>query len=333
MDSARFTFLFYRYINNTCTESEKAEFYKLIAAKDYDAQLKSLMNDVWEKKEIHPAISWTKSDELFQKIIEGSGSVIPIARKPVFSKWINVAAAVVVLAISLGAAGYYFLHQGPDQSLAQQTELPSIHQIIKLPDGTVVKLNAGSSLDYPKSFDGKTSREVFLRGEGYFDVRHDSSKEFIVHTGEITTVVLGTAFNIKAYEKEQQVVVTVTRGKVKVSEADRVLGIITPNQQITFSRADSESNVRQVDSQQAITWADNDLFFDDTTFEEAIGELERRFGVTISLSNEKLRTCRFTATFLRGESLEQMLTVICEFNGARFINPEAGKFKISGEGC
>jgi ferric-dicitrate binding protein FerR (iron transport regulator) len=87
-------------------------------------------------------------------------------------------------------------------------------QLINLPDGSKVVLNANSKLEYPPGFSNNT-REVYLDGEAYFDIAHDPGKPFIVHTGSISTRVLGTAFNINAYRSQQFVEVTVTRVKWK----------------------------------------------------------------------------------------------------------------------
>src|SRR5688572_8298430 len=106
-------------------------------------------------------------------------------------------------------------------------------QFLRLPDGSTVLLNEGSKLEYPITFSGDT-REVFLQGEGYFDIQHNPSKPFVVKTANVTTTVLGTAFNVKAFPSEKHITVTVTRGKVKVSKDEKVLGVITHDQQITI---------------------------------------------------------------------------------------------------
>jgi transmembrane sensor len=245
-----------------------------------------------------------------------------------------MAAVISVLAVTLGAIGFYFLSDnGVVSQVALSEKVLSPHQIIKLPDGTVVKLNSESSLQYPESFDNRPTREVTLIGEGYFDVAHDPSKEFIVRAGSISTVVLGTAFNIKAYASDDEVTVTVTRGKVRVSEDDRVLGILKPDQKITFTKDQGATSVQPTDSKKSIAWAEHDLFFDDVTLETAAQQLEKQFGVAIIFSNEKIKSCRFTATFLQRENLQQMLTVICEFNGVQFQELGNKTIEISGDGC
>jgi transmembrane sensor len=334
MDSARLTYLFHRYLNETCTDAEREEFFQMIASKDYEAQVKNLMSDLWNKEGVERELSPEKSETIFQNVIGNHTTVISAPARPFYSNWFKLAAVIFVFAITLSVGGFYFLSETDVVAKTASTKKSSSpHQIIKLPDGTVVKLNSESSLQYPETFDGKSSREVTLVGEGYFDVVHDPSKEFIVRAGSINTVVLGTAFNIKAYENDEDITVTVTRGKVRVSEADRVLGVLNPDQQITFTKERGATPVQQTDSKQSIAWAEQDIFFDDITFEAATQQLEKQFGVTITFTNEKLKACRFTATFLQRENLHQMLTVICEFNGAQFHELGNSTIEISGDGC
>lgn len=333
MDSARLTYLFHRYLNKTCTPAEQEELFQMIASKDYEAQVKNLMNDVWNAEGIEEKLSPEVSETIFQKILHDHSSTMATTSQRHFSPWLKIAATLLVVVMSLGVAGYYYIGKNKSRSYLASAAPPSSHQIIKLPDGTVVKLNSESTLHYPETFEDKSVREVTLIGEGYFDVAHDPSKEFIVKTGSINTVVLGTAFNIKAYATDNAITVTVTRGKVRVSEDDRVLGVLNPDQQIIFTKDKGASSVQQADSKQYIAWAEQDIFFDDVTFEAAAQQLSQQFGVVITFSNEKLRQCRFSATFLQRESLHQMLTVICEFNGATFVEAENGWIQISGNGC
>jgi ferric-dicitrate binding protein FerR (iron transport regulator) len=286
------------------------------------------MKELWASEKNNLELDPIATDKIVQTIL----SETPGKKKSRVNIWrtIAVAASVFVAALAL----FYFTPSG-DHVIADNTtaQLPLEHQIIKLPDGSVVKLNHGSSLDYPESFAGKETREVFLIGEGYFDIQHDPAHEFIVRTGNLKTVVLGTAFNIKAYPTDNDITVTVTRGKVRVSDDNNVLGVITPDQQITFNKDSQAIDRKLVDSRNAIAWSDKDIFFDDITLYEAARQLEMRFQVKIRLTDQKLRNCRFTATFVRGENINQMLTVICEFNGAQFVNDESGNIEITGPGC
>ena len=153
-----------------------------------------------------------------------------------------------------------------------------------------------------------------------------------MHTGKIKTTVLGTAFNINAYDKSRDVVVTVTRGKVMVQDETKTLGILVPNQQVVVNKMQMKSQVIPVLAKSAIEWQEKDLFFDEVTMEEAAHKLSTYFNVKISFANDASKDCRFTGTFLRGERLEEILKVITSFNHIEY-QKKAGEIVLSGKGC
>jgi len=201
-----------------------------------------------------------------------------------------------------------------------------------LADGSRVWINAGSELRYPKAFTGK-KREVYLSGEAYFDIHHDVSKPFIIHTGNLSTTVLGTAFNIKEDKNKHTIQVTVTRGKVSVADGQRLLGVLIPNQQIRFNTLNAEAFQSNVNANEVISWKQNDLHFEDVSFVQAIAQLEQHFNVKITISNPKLKNCRFTGTSLNGEDLNKILKVMCAFNNATYQTKPDGSILIDGDGC
>lgn len=192
------------------------------------------------------------------------------------------------------------------------------NRVIFLPDGSTVILSPGSKLNYPSSFDGMKKREVFLDGQAFFDIKHNAFRPFIVHTGKLETIVLGTAFNIKSIHGEKDITVTVKRGKVRVSDQHKVLGIITPNQQITYNKEKVSSTLKIVDNDSYLDWKNQDLFIDNLTLSEAAKILEDQYKIKIIISNPAIREQRFTATFPKNEKLEQAVKSISEFNGLNY---------------
>ncbi|MEJ7831149.1 MAG: FecR domain-containing protein [Segetibacter sp.] len=192
------------------------------------------------------------------------------------------------------------------------------HQMLFLPDGSTVIISAGSKLKYPSSFDSMMKREVYLEGQAFFDISHNTAKPFIVHTGKIETTVLGTAFNIKAWPGNTDIIVTVIRGKVKVGDEQKILGIITPNEQIVFNKKEKKAIQRKVNTHPFLAWKEQDILFEDITVAEAAKLLEDRFNVHIYFNDESISAMRFTTTFMKDESLEQVLNSICEFNNASY---------------
>ena len=248
--------------------------------------------------------------------------------------WRRIAAVAAVLAICFTL----YMEWPALQSLLHPTQLTALQvplnqqKQITLADGSKVWINSNSQLKYPQQFNGKT-REVYLSGEAYFDIHHDAAKPFIIHTGKIVTTVLGTAFDIKEDKISHTVQVTVTRGKVSVAHGDKQLGIITPNQQISYNLLDSKSIQTEVDARQVIAWQKTDLRFEDVTFAQAAFELEQRFNVKINFNNERIKDCRFTGAALKGEKLDKILKVICAFNNATYQTKSDGSILIDGEGC
>jgi ferric-dicitrate binding protein FerR (iron transport regulator) len=248
--------------------------------------------------------------------------------------WIGIASAAAILVIFFAV----FLQRPAQSGATVSNQLTALNvpldqkKQVVLADGSKIWVNSLSELKYPQAFNGKT-REVYLSGEAYFDIRHDASKPFIIHTGKVITTVLGTAFNIKEDNLQHTIVVTVTRGKVSVANGKSQLGVITPNQQISFNTVNNQHTQIDVDAKKAIAWQESDIHFDDITFAAAAGQLQQRFKVKISFANEKVKNCRFTGTALKEENLDKILKVICAFNNATYQTKADGSIVVDGPGC
>jgi len=268
---------------------------------------------------------------------EIQGTITPVKKiVPLYQNtlWKTVAAIAAVITIFFTLFISWPAIHGwltPDNMIAMQVPLNQKQQIT-LADGSTVFVNAGSELKYPKVFNGKT-REVYLSGEAYFDIIHDKSKPFIVHTGKVVTTVLGTAFDINAGRESGRIVVTVTRGKVSVADGKGVIGYITPDQQITYDTKSSTHIQKTVNAAQVVSWQQNDLHFEDITFEDAAKILQQQFKVQISFANDKIKNCRFSGTALKGKNINQILKVICAFNNAAFHYRADHTIVIDGKGC
>lgn len=321
MVNARLSFLFYRYVRNQCSESERLEFLRLIEDPENDAQLKLLMGRAWEQTG-ERKLSEERSDRILREIL--------LTRERSNVPWFRMAAIFIMVALSvLGLFYYRAAHLKP--SFAQHVSEKTKSNFIELPDGSTVILNAGGKLNYPEALAGP-EREVYLEGEGFFDIKPDSLRPFVVHTGSLRTTVLGTAFNIQAYPDKELVVVTVKRGKVEVSDDKQTFGILNPNQQISLNRHHDIAEQTTVDPEQVIAWIERDISFDNVTMNDAINQLEKRFDVSIGIESNSGDKCRFTATFVRGEDLRQILQVLCEFNNATLVERENG-FTVRGGNC
>ena len=298
----------------------------------------------WLETNNYSAAQWNQLDEpqrkqQLTKVFDTIKATISTEKPKVVKlksrlQWLKIAAAVAILVISVTIYWERKFMQSifnPAQLTSMQTMGNEKKQVI-LPDGSKVWINSDSELRYPKTFDGKT-REVYLSGEAYFDIAHDRDHPFIIHTGSIATTVLGTAFNIRANMIKKIVEVTVTRGKVSVANSEKVLAVLTPNQQLSFDINKDRGEQQQVNVQKVIAWQKSDLYFDDVNFEEAVVKLQNHFNVRINFANDQLKNCRFTGTNLNNEKLEKILNVMCAINQASYQKQPDGSILIDGPGC
>ena len=170
---------------------------------------------------------------------------------------------------------------------------------VMLPDGTLVKLNAESSLKYPKAFTDQ--REVYLTGEAFFEVARDTTKPFVVATRHLFTTALGTSFNINAYSDAEEV--TLLTGKVRIDDDNRS-EILLPGEMVAYENGAIKKS-RNVPLHH-VKWKDGILVFHETPLEEGIKELERWYGVKIDIKNLSKPEVNLTGLF-DNQNLENVL--------------------------
>lgn len=180
---------------------------------------------------------------------------------------------------------------------------------VTLTDGSVVRLNAESRLEYPTHFSGH-ERKVYLTGEAYFEVRHDG-RPFVVESNGMTVRVYGTRFNINAYENENIETVLI-EGKVGVSFRDgsRQEQILKPNQLCQVDMFTHEQKIQTVDIQKYISWTKGFLRYDNDPLEKLIKDLGRWYGAEFSFSSHDLKGIRISASINKDTSLQEVLTMI-----------------------
>jgi ferric-dicitrate binding protein FerR (iron transport regulator) len=231
------------------------------------------------------------------------------------NNWLRgVAATMAVFLLSFGA--YKLLNK--NASITAYTALKQLHTPSRttahlvLADGTQVTLNSESNIKYPITFDGKT-REVYLDGEAYFDVKHDAQHPFIVHTSKFNIRVLGTAFNVKSYADDAVKEATLIRGSIRVTFPNK------PNTTIMLKPTDKlviQNNQYQLTKQTyyyqtggdviETAWLNNKLSFKNEPFSQLANILSRRYGTTIKFDNDNLKNFTFTGEFEK-EDLNQVL--------------------------
>ena len=179
-----------------------------------------------------------------------------------------------------------------------------------LPDGSMISLNAYTSLTYTEDF-GKTNRDVILNGEGYFEVNKDSLLPFVISCGSSRLEVLGTSFFVDAEQDKGNMEVVLVDGRVTVyfEEARSAGKTIIPGEKAELIQADQRIIISPNENPNFLAWKTHHLIFLDDRLDMIINTLNKVYQANISLANENLASCRLTATFDK-QSLESVLSVI-----------------------
>ena len=270
-------------------------------------------------------------------------------RSLLMGRWAYAAAVAVVVALT----SIYLLWDDspvlPDTVDAPQyASKRGERKIFQFPDGTQVTLNAGSEITLGKTF-GQKTREVYLKGEAFFDVQHNKQLPFIVHTTNMDVRAVGTAFNVKSYDGDKRSETVLIRGLVEVTlknDNNRKV-ILHPDEKISLGENGKTTHrniplqqpqnnkttevpelvkpVRKMEdgSVQELAWVQSNLVFDDESFETIALELERWYGITIRFTAEEIKQYHFTATFKK-EKIEQVLDI--------FKSSRSFSYELDGEG-
>ncbi len=203
---------------------------------------------------------------------------------------------------------------------------------ITLSDGTRVQLNSGSRLIFPAGFSGK-NREVYLKGEGYFEVFKNPNQPFIVKTNVMDIKVLGTIFNISAYEDEQNAYAVLVEGKVAVLQKNKLFATtdknLSPGQGYFYSSATKTSDIRKVDLVDYISWKDGIFLFRDKPLNNIVNRLEKYYNQKISIEEGKLPNTLISGKLVLSDNLDEVMKYLAKTLEARYERNKEGIYKIT----
>ena len=300
MDKTHYKELIEKYFEETITDVEIKELSDWIKN---DRQL----HDWWEQEfeRSDSSMNPVLRDKLFARIKEETlgKEVRPLRIIP--WKWV----AAILLPVCVAFFTYYLLDSSPT------AETPFIVKAgkgdkatIELPDGTNVVLNSASQLSYLNNF-GEKVRRVQLNGEAYFKVAHDEKHAFIVQIGDLEVKVLGTSFNVSAYEDAKDVTVVLLEGKVGVY-AQKISHIMKPGDKIEYNKATHKiTPATQVHPNDYIEWTKGNIYFEKESLENIMKTLSRIYDVEIRFDSNKLPNEYFTGT-IPGGGIQNALNIL-----------------------
>lgn len=333
MEKERLHYLLEQYLADNATAPEREELSDLLQSGSNAASVKDLLAELMARETPAFPADRERWQALQADIVaidkHPAGSPVrPLAKVSGLYRW---AAAVAVLLL-IGLGGYLWMNQRERPSLAATdiTVRDSIvstargeQRAVVLPDGSRIWLNAASSLSFPVAFTGN-ERIVELSGEAFFDVAHVAHKPFRIHSGKVTTTVLGTAFNISAHP--QRMMVSVARGKVQVQAGDKVLAVLEKGQQIKVF-PDAPFDLQDVDTATIAAWRTGHLLYKDELLATIVADLQRTFKDSVVIQSPALQKVSLTISFDKQDGLQNALSMLCRTTDSR-LSKKDGVFTI-----
>jgi transmembrane sensor len=303
--------LIHRFRNNECTPEEIEFLQQWMTQLDVSDETTDLSQQQLD----------AVKTRMYHHITTGSPVVIAhrgkmIRRYMVAAGWLALISSAILL--------WYISKQDTSGSHSKKTLLTIIEnkrtgiKRIVLPDSTVVCLNTNSRLEFDPQQFNQTQRYVKLSGEGFFEVARDAAKPFIVETGNLRTRVLGTAFNIEAYNHESEIRVSLVHGKIALNDtATDETTLLSPDHTFRYSKQTKTAQVLPVEAASVMLWTKGWLVFNEVPLQEALERISERYNVVIEYNARRLQGKRITATFQAG-SYATILENILFVHGLHF---------------
>lgn len=339
-DGNRIWILLSRRISGTISPEEKIELEELLMQDPEAWYTMEVLDGIAKGEEIPPELV----DEIKLLLQGGNRAALgdimggtPRRRHPNWVRFAGIAAAITVLVVVTGAFVYFL---GWNES-AESSK--AMHEVVSpngtrithtMPDGTRIRLNAGSKIAYEKSNASLQTREVFLTGEAYFEVVYDEHRPFVVQTPDFTIRNLGTSFNVKSYPDDEIVETALIEGAIKITlkgDTNKSF-IMKPNEKLVLYRReealpegnrltaslpdthpDYEIMPVTIDKHSAevaeTAWLHDKIAFKQESFDALTKKIARKFNVTVQIEDEEIRNEQVTGKF-EDEDLEASLKVL-----------------------
>lgn len=309
MTKQEFQDLLDRYFNGIVSDSERAlidQFYlKLQDAGDgwesfTDERKKQL------RTEIYDAIQKKKRAK-------------ELKNKPNRS-WIWKVAASIIIALGIGVV-FHLTQTPPEVTYITKTTSKGQKATITLSDGSTARLNAQSAITYPETF-AEELRELELVGEAFFDIKKDKDRPFVVSAHKIETTVLGTTFNVNAYDSSE-VSVALVSGRVKVNAAhdnssfNQSEVFLNPGESALYDLESGDINIGPFDEKKLVAWKDGIIYLSDAGYNQVFDQLAHWYGVEFEFVNAPTDKWDYSGEF-EDMSLELVLSTIGYSKGFEF---------------
>lgn len=311
------------FTSSSQDEEMKSKFYGWLTDEQHAEEKNSALYEYWTN--VKGSTELNLEDKL-QRVYGKAGVRVSMQKKNYWLRPLRYAATIAVLMVSVYTAHVWTKKQYADVATIEKYVAPGEMQLIKLPDETMVHINAGSLLLYPEKFVGST-RTVFLIGEANFKVKKNAEQPFIVRSSTMSVTALGTEFNVRAYADDRDMEATLLEGKVKV-----VCGyegknyILSPGEQVFYNKMTGESSLAKVDVADATAWQRGELVFRSVTVKEIAAVLQRKFNVRFYGTSNRFNDDKYNFRFSDKASFDEVMKIIQSVVGDF-------SYRIEGQDC
>ncbi len=304
-----------RFINGQASPSEIKQVENWLDQPGSNHQLEEILKEAWNQKGNAP-----RDKERNKRLLAQINSSIQKSTEPTFQKEsifkqaLIRSAATWLLLMGLAFLGYKVIDENQNKPSEEGSAVRWIERkvlagqklVLELPDDSKVWVNANSKIRFPDKFD-QESREVFLEGEAFFEVSHDTNRPFRVHSGELTTEVLGTKFNVRSHGEKTDVALLEGKVRVKINMEKEEMLMLDPGQLATYLQENPEKlRLATFESLDPFLWKDGLIHFRNENIKNVLESLENWYGVSIE-TRGNLDLKRTVSGTFANDNLENML--------------------------
>ncbi|MCU4154658.1 FecR family protein [Carboxylicivirga sp. A043] len=309
-----------KYLQGTASKDEQNALLEYLRKDESNQKFFQQQKDKW-KAEGNKMISlstWKAWQKVNKRVDSTPGKN---------NAWLKVALSIAsVLIVGLLVSTYIFINKS-ENIITVQTKHGQNSEII-LPDSSIVHLNANSSISY-NALLFSLNRTVNMTGEAFFDVRKQSSKKFILNINNLNVTVLGTRFNVNAYETKQSIDVVLEEGSVVLTmdDAPSFRKMLQPGEKASINIQNRNFVLSQVDTKNYSSWKDGVLYFKNNSLSDFFAALEKRYGVDFILENNDILHNMNISLTIDNDHLNDIIEVV-QLTLPITIKTEKNTFKV-----
>lgn len=324
--------IFHKYINGRASVRTVHFFLNWLVSDKNTDEKEKMLEELWKSTAVLNEEVKADSVEQLKMFYQRNGiskEKKTFRMSPVFQRVIGYAAIIAVV-----VTGTLFVDRYFDRESYQLVEYRGVDDDVttaNLPDGTEVTLNESSTLLLTENYN-KASRDVYLFGEGYFKVKKDPGRKFVVHVGDMEVVALGTEFNVQAFLHDNKIVTSLVSGSVQVAlKKGHKDYILNPGQQIVYDVKNRTVQLETADIEDVISWKMGVIKYTGKSMQEILNDLEYRFNIKIIYNANLFNEDKYTLSFDNNADIEEIMSILSEIIGNFSFKLDKGICYIMGK--